>query len=383
MKKSTKRHPHIKSYTSRGIQFWRVSFQLDGNQVRKQNFSSYVNAEEYYNKSRSQIRSGIWGSLSANQMSKWTVDQMASRYFKTTGCARAPATNTNARWAWSKHISPLIGRYMVRSISRKVLKEFVDRLRERGLSDNTISVIKAELINVLRAGIDYEVIEFLPIFPRLKREPKKKDIASPAEVIRIASAAPTAQYRDMILCQFALAARLGELLALTPSKFDLEEGSVLLDSQKIRSKRGQSAWTIGPTKTRTAVRLPLSDSFISMIRPYVEDRDPNSPLWISDRLRPVSRNGYANMLAKAVLKSGVGKHITSHGLRASRLDYLLNSTNLNVQSVAAFARHDVKVLVSRYTQVHMQSLFAFFQGTKPVALIQNGNELAAFDFDLG
>ena len=382
MKTATRKHPHLKRYKTRGIWFWKVSFALMGHQVRKQGFASFQAAEEYYHSVRALIRSGEFGSLSTHEMSGWTMDEMWDLYFRTVGAARRKATRANGSSVWKNHIKGLIGSYKVVDVSRKVLTSFVGKLRDKGLSDNYIHTIKAEVMNVLKFAQDYEVIEFVPPFPNLSKKPKKKEICSPEEVFAIAAAAPTRQWRDMILVQYTLALRIGELLGLTPGKFNLEEGWVMIDAQKTRSKEERGRFNLGPTKTGISRKLPLSPSLVELLEPYVQNREPQAPLWISDWLTPVSRAGYTKMLAKAVQNSDVQKSISSHCLRASMLDYLVNQTNLSVQAVAYYARHSVKVLVSRYSQTDVEGLFSFFQRSEPVVLKQSCDLLAELDLEV-
>ena len=63
------------------------------------------------------------------------------------------------------------------------------------------------------------------------------------------------------------------------------------------------------------------------------------------------------------------------------LDYLVNKTNLGVQAVAYYARHSVKILVSRYSQADVEGLFAFFQRSEPVRLTQSCDLLATINLE--
>ena len=177
MKARAKRtHPHIRSYKTRGVEFWRVTFSLNKHQVRKQGFHSFEAAEDYYASARKMIRAGQWSSKSLHEMTKWNLNELYEHYKKVMGHRRAYATQKNGQQFWRDHIGPHVGHYKVREISRRVLAHWVNQLREYPLTDNTIGSAKAEFRNVLKMCVEYELIEEAPQFPKLTKNPKKKEM---------------------------------------------------------------------------------------------------------------------------------------------------------------------------------------------------------------
>jgi integrase len=240
----------------------------------------------------------------------------------------------------------------------------VREMRLKGYTDNSISTMTAEVNNVLNLAVEFEVLDQMPTWPRLKAVAAKKELLTPEEVVAVINAvdkgAFTHQYQTMIRLQFELALRVSELIGLTVGKIDLEKGTVLIDQQRLPGRGFQ----LGPTKTNSSTVLPLSPSLIEELRPYVEERPPEVPLWISARLQPVSRSSYDFSLRAAVKSAGIQKSISSHCLRASCLDYLVNHTNLSIMAVSHLARHSPTMLVSHYAQVDQRVVNDYFSSKK-------------------
>jgi len=367
--RANRNHPHLKPYMVNGFEMWRVSFALQGHQVRRQGFMSYSEAEDFYSQARSLIRAGQWNRLAVHKMAGWSLAEIYDFYCKTVGHKRSVSTIRNGFNSWTHHIKPLVGNLKPSEVSRRTLSAWVNQLRKNGLCDNSIKTAKAELSNILKVAVDYELISSVPKFPKLTARPKKKELLTPQEVRLVIDAADSPQLRVMILVQYQLALRVCELIGLEAGKFDLDAGTVLIDQQVIRSKKiGPWRQRVGPTKNRISRRLPLSPEVVEAIRPYVEDRNPTAPLWISRQLTPVSHNTYSEGLKRSVRKTGIEKNISTHCLRASMLDFLVNHSGLNIHAVAYFGRHSAKVLVSAYSQPDLELIFSVFNSQTPTAL---------------
>ena len=364
MKTRTSRKAHIRSYRKAGETWYKLAFSLAGHQIRKRGFATYEEAEIEYLNIRKKIRSGEWANFKAHSMTSMTLSEMYEVYCSSRGNERAPATVEKCRMFWRSTVDPVIGAVRVKDFSRRTLASFVRELRLNGLTDNTISRYKAEINNVLRLAVEFEVLASMPTWPKLKAVPEKKELLSPEEVLAVINAVDkgemTHQYRTMIRLQYECALRAGELVGLQVGKIDLERRTILIDQQKLTG----GGFRLGPTKTKTAVVLPLSPNLVEELRPYVEQRVQEAPLFVSSRLLPVSRNAYDYVLRSAVKSAGLQKNISSHCLRASCLDWLVNHTSLSIMAVSHFARHSPKMLVSHYAQVDHDVLNDFFGSKK-------------------
>jgi len=359
MTERLRKHPHIKPYGKSGVVYFRVTYQLQGHQVRKMDFASFEEAEFFYFESRRMIRDGTWICASANLMSKMNMNSLYERYCSKVGRNRSAATIQNGGLAWRNHIRPLLGNKKASDIGKQTLAVWVDALREKGLTDNTIKTVKAELSNVLKMAFDYDLIKSLPTFPRLNAAPSKKKIFSPSEIQRILAGMKNPQYRLMAYVQYQLALRAGELIGLRVGCIDFESRTILIDKQHDRTK-SKLNWfkRLGPTKNRIVRALPVSTELLELLKPYVEGRDKRAPLWISNYLQPVSDSAYKVALTRGFESSELEGKFTSHCLRASMLDFLVNNSGLNIQAVAWLGRHSAKVLVSRYSAPDIEKIFA-------------------------
>jgi len=360
-----RKHPHIKKYNLKGCTFWRVTFQLKGHQVRTQGFASFAEAETYYHGVRSEIRSGTWINSKTNSLSSMDMNELYALYCRRVGQHRSANTIFNGTRNWRNHIGKALGSKKPSAISRRTLALFVDKLRDSGLSDNSIKTVKAEVNNVLNIACEYELIVSVPKWPKLVPRVKKKTIMKPEDVNYLLSGFKNPQYKAMALVQYQLALRCGELLGLRPAAFDLVNRTVMIDRQVNRITRGDK-WPncLSPTKNRISRKLPISAELVEIVRPYVEFRNPEAPLWISDTLGPVRETSYNLALKRAAEAVGFVEKISSHCLRASMLDFLVNHSGLNIHAVAYFGRHSAKVLVSAYSKPDLEQLFAIFGGER-------------------
>ena len=371
MTERLRKHPHIKPYGKSGVVYFRVTYQLQGHQVRKMDFASFEEAEFFYFESRKMIRAGTWISASANLMSKMNMNSLYERYCSKIGHKRSGASIRNGDSAWRNHIGPLLGKKKVSDIGKQTLAVWVDALREKGLTDNSIKAVKAELANVLKMAFDYDLIQSIPTFPKLNKAPTKKKLFSPSEIQRILAGMKNPQYRLMAYVQYQLALRVGELLALRVGCIDFESRTILIDKNHDRTKAHLNWFQrLGPTKNRIVRALPVSNELLELLKPYVENRDKRAPLWISTYLQPVSDSAYKVALKRGFESSGLEGKFSSHCLRASMLDFLVNYSGLNIQAVAWLGRHSAKVLVSRYSAPDIEKIIAVVgQKMAPTAVL--------------
>ena len=356
-----------------------------GHQVRKQNFSSREAAEEFYHSSRRQIRSGEWISAKTNVMKSMSLDELYEFYKKRLGSRRAEATIKNGSTSWRIHISPVLGKKKAHQITKGTLAHFVAHLRDKGLKDNSIKVVKAELQNVLKLAFNYDLIKARPIWPKLVAEPKKKEIFSPLEIKRVIDALDCPQYKVMAFVQYSLALRVSELVGLRPGAFNLDNKTVMIDRQAPRHPgTSKVAWiqSLGPTKNRIKRLLPISDELVAAVRPYVEHRADDVPLWINGWLNPVGAKRYAHALKKASKIAGINRQFSSHCMRTSMLSYLINHSGLPATAVAWFGRHDVSVLLKRYSEADEAQVFGFFQPEKRTHSVLDCNPAAILTLEV-
>jgi len=373
MKTRRTQHPHIRSYDRAGATFWKVSFQLLGHQVRVRNFCTAAAAEEFYQAARKSIREGTWVKASGSRLDAMNLNDLYEMYCRKIGHKRSEATVKNGSQAWRTHISPILGMKKPRQIKRRTLALWTDALRDNGLSDNSINVARAELSNVLKLSFHYDLIEAIPSFPKLNARPKKKELFSPNEIKNLLRGFKNSQYQMMALVQYQLALRVNELLGLRHGAFNLEAKTVLIDRQMGRHTKGLR-WEdrLKPTKNRKSVTLPLSDGLVEMLRPILAARsaDSDGPLWLSTWGNPVSEPSYVGALKKAAKAAGITRPLSSHSLRASMLNYMVNESGLSVQACAYYGRHDAAVLLARYSRPEAKQVFAYFRSdTAPKAAL--------------
>ena len=362
MSKRHTRHPHITPMKRRGATFWKISFCLEGTQFRRRGFATYEIAEQVYNETRAAIRNGSYFKGSSALKPSATMNEVYEYYRTHKGAKRSSLTIDNGLGNWNNHIGPFMGHLRPSRVTRRVLSAFVDKMRSKGITDNSIGSLKAETNNVLKMARDYELVEYLPTWPKLSPRPKKKSIFTPDEVSLIAKKMPTEQLKLMTVVQFQLALRVNELMALRPEAIDVENLTVLIDRQVGRAKR-HIPWKdrFVPTKNRIKRHLPISSELAELLRPLLLCRqDEQGPLWISSRGTGMCESTYQVALKKAAIAAGMTKPISSHSLRTSCLSFLTNNSGMSIIQTAWFGRHDAETLLKHYAQPDVTQVFDFF-----------------------
>ena len=375
-------HPHIRSYKRGGAIFWKVTFALLGVQVRRQSFSSADAAEEFYHSARKSIREGTWVRASGTQLDSMNLNELYQMYCNKIGNSRSDATIKNGAMVWRTHIRLILGSKKPRAITKRALALWTDSLRDKGLSDNSIKVVRAELSNVLRMACDYELLDTIPAFPKLTPKPKRKELFSPSEIQQILRGFKDNQYRLMALVQYQLGLRINEMLALRHGAIDLDNRTVLIDCQVGRHTKGLN-WEdrLKPVKNRIVRALPIGRDLAEALKAHLESRNSGGPLWVSSRGTPVSESSYSRALKLAAIEAGITRPISSHSVRASCLNYLVNDSGLPVSAVAWFGRHEAAVLLARYSRPEKHKVFEYFGTNSAPELATNCEFLAITDKD--
>jgi len=120
----------------------------------------------------------------------------------------------------TNHIYPVLGKWRLDEITRKMLKEFFDNLLIKGLSSRTVKLIKAPINGVLAHAVDSEIIEKNPTDGlkiggkrnQFKVDPLTEDQA--AELLEQAKIFLDGYYYPHFLSLLRTGIRLGELIAL-------------------------------------------------------------------------------------------------------------------------------------------------------------------------
>lgn len=272
------------------------------------------------------------------------IDRLCSRRLRSTSesfsawsdrwfNARRSRGVERERRMFSQFIAPILGEHQVRDLGRVHIEEWVeamdDSVRDGSIAWRTAvrrwTLLRAMLRDLSRAKRgDLRVLDH-DIVSSVRGPDRGHDRAGtwlmPSEFLRLAQSrrVPLDRRRLYVLAVY-LAARAGELDALTWSDVDLKSGQVHI-TKSIDLETGE----VGPTKTGQTRRFLIEPN----LRPLLEAirGKPSSPV-----APPWHRQGQAEMLRSDLRRAGISRAelfradahhrpLTFHDLRASGITW--------------------------------------------------------------
>lgn len=172
--------------------------------------------------------------------------------------------------AIEKHIKPALGKYHLKSLSSDVLQDFVNSLKEKGLSKNTVKYIKSCISSALNYAVSpCKYIASSPMLgvrlPVYKSEPKKEYIVTKRDYLKIVSQfSPGSNFYIPFMIGYYTGVRLSECFGLTWSDIDLKNKTITIHRQLLY---GSERWCFSSLKTPTSYRtIKFGDSLYSALK---------------------------------------------------------------------------------------------------------------------
>ena len=138
--------------------------------------------------------------------------------------------------------------------------------------------------------------------------------------------------------------RTGELLALCPSDFDFEKGTLTI-SKSYQRLQGQDVIT-EPKTPKSNRTIKITDTLFEEMKEYIAHQYKLKP---KDRLFPVSKSNLTNAMKRGCEKSGV-KRITLHSVRHSHISLLIH-LGFDVVAIADRVGHESIDITFRYAHL--------------------------------
>lgn len=159
----------------------------------------------------------------------------------------------------NNHINKQLGHYKLKSLTAATLQEFVNGLKAKGLSKNTVTGI----YTTIQYALDYAVepcnyIQSNPCsfvkFPRFEKTPTKIQVLTLDEIKIIEERLKGTRYYIMMMLGFHCGLRAAEATGLTWNDIDFENKTIKIDKQLIGAKKG-NRWSFGSPKTSNSNRV--------------------------------------------------------------------------------------------------------------------------------
>lgn len=276
-----------------------------------------------------------------------TFDQLSKRWLAGLHTVR-PATREDYRKAL-RRASPLLGRKMLRAITRRDIDELISLL---AASYSPCTVRKTLIIvkTMLRRAIDWDLLDRLPTGGsrlNLPKVPKRKyDPLTQDQVSRLLAAAPE-YYRPFYLLLLTSGLRRAEAFGLTTPDLDLNAGFVRVRKQLVKGK-------LVPLKSDASDRrVPLPRQTVEALRLHMASRPDNELdlIFPTPEGKPIEpSNFYARVWIPTRNAAGLPR-LRIHDCR-HHVASLMISRGLSIKYVQAVMGHaTVAVLLDIYAHL--------------------------------
>ena len=222
-------------------------------------------------------------------------------------------------------------------ISNEEIRNFLLQKTKANYSKNTIN----QYINVIK--LYYERAYGREISFRYAIRPKKAqtlpEILGKKELYAIFSNITNLKHKTLLLITYSAGLRRNETLELKVVDVDFNRKLI-----KINNGKGK--------KSRTEL---LSESLQPILKQYIKEYKPKNYLFEGASGGKYSFSSFSKILNKAVLKSGIKKHITLHTLRHSFATHLLEQ-GTDIRYIQELLGHTNIKTTLRYTHVAEKNL---------------------------
>ena len=179
-----------------------------------------------------------------------------------------PCTVLARKWAL-KHILPELGPLPLDTIGAENVERFAASLRGKGLSPKSVKEICGALRRVLVSAMEWEVIDRLPRFPKIRVPQQDFDWFTREESRCLVDGAENEEDRVLLLCALHTGIRAGELVALEWKDLDWSRRELVIRRNKPASQK-----TAGPTKNGRIRRIPMTGELEKGLRRIRHLRGP-------------------------------------------------------------------------------------------------------------
>jgi integrase len=149
------------------------------------------------------------------------------------------------------YLKPTFGKLPLDAIRKEQIARFYAAMTKKGLSEKTRKNIGGTLRTILGTAVDWEVIDKVPKFPKIKVPDAVWDFYTREETAQLLAKARTADERALLLFPFHTGARAGEQIALEWGDIDWRNHLVIL-------RRSSALGRVGPTKTGRERKIPMT-----------------------------------------------------------------------------------------------------------------------------
>lgn len=203
--------------------------------------------------------------------SEISVSDYLDYWYENHVCINGAAnTKSSYKNAIEKHIRPALGKYFLKALTSDILQEFVNNLKKKGLSKNSVKYIKSCLSSALNYAVSpCRYISISPMLgvrlPVYKKEPPKEYIVTHDNYEKItAQFPPGSNFYVPFMIGYYTGLRLNECFGLTWKDIDLKARTITIHRQLSYDDK---KWGFAPLKTQTSYRtISFGEKLYSALR---------------------------------------------------------------------------------------------------------------------
>jgi len=294
------------------------------------------------------------------------MNPAVERFFQYLAVEKGLAANTQE--AYHRDLMRFLGYLGEKGISLGEVREaeiasYLYQLRQQGLSSRSLSRAISCLRSFFRFSLAEGLLSFDPTShlqsPRLQgRLPHALSVEEVERLLSAPAEQTPRQIRDKAMLEvlYATGMRVSELVGLPISSVDLTVGYVRCMGKGSKERI-----------------VPLGSSAISCLKGYLESSRPrltegrlNPYLFVGRAGRPLTRQGFWQMIRVYALKAGLTKRVTPHTLRHSFATHLLEG-GADIRSVQMMLGHSDISTTQIYTHITRKRLKEIYRQFHPRA----------------
>jgi integrase len=238
------------------------------------------------------------------------------------------------------HLRATFGKLRLDAIGREDIARFYADMTKKGLSPKSRKNIGGTLRTILGTAVDWEVIEKLPRFPRVKVPDAAWDFYTREESELLLSKARSAEERALLLFPLHTGARAGEQIAFGWGDIDWH-------NQLIVIRRSSTLGRVGPTKSGKDRKVPMTADLQAALKAIKHLRSPL--VFCNEDGRPLSKWQLHERLWGTARRAGL-REIRWHDTRHSFASQLVMA-GVPIVQVQQWMGHSTIAMTMRYAHL--------------------------------
>ncbi len=264
------------------------------------------------------------------------------------------------------YLRPTFGTMRLDAIGREDIARFYAAMTKKGLSPKSRKNIGGTLRTILGTAVEWEAIEKLPRFPRVKAPDAPWDFYTREESELLLSKARTPWERALLLFPLHTGARAGEQVAF-------EWGDIDWYNKLVIFRRSSALGRVGPTKSGKDRKVPMTTDLQGALKTIKHLRSPL--VFCNEDGRPLSKYQLHERLWGTARRAGLRK-IRWHDTRHSFASQLVTA-GVPIMQVQQWLGHSTIAMTMRYAHLAPGSGAGHIRALESGPAAQNHGNLTA------